>query len=119
GAGTFAKLSDRTPMNARAFALIVVAAWALSASAQRTTPPESSMHLPAISWTCPMHPDVVERTKGTCPKCRMDLVPVRLATVWTCPVHSVIEENTPGKCRICARDLVQATRSLTFTCAGH
>jgi hypothetical protein len=66
-----------------------------------------------------MHPDVVESTKGTCPKCRMDLVPVRLATVWTCPVHSVIEEDTPGKCRICARDLVQATRSVTFTCAGH
>ena len=75
--------------------------------------------LPPISWTCLMHPDVVESQKGACPICRMDLVPVRPAVVWTCPVHGVIEEDKAGTCRICARDLIQAARALTFTCAGH
>jgi hypothetical protein len=75
--------------------------------------------LPAISWTCPMHPDVLEDKKGTCGICGMDLEAVRLVTMYTCPVHAVIEQGTPGKCRICSRDLVQKTAALTFTCAGN
>ncbi len=74
--------------------------------------------LPAISWTCPMHPDVLESRKGACNICGMDLEPVRLVLVYTCPVHAVIEQSKPGKCRICSRDLVQKTAALTFTCAN-
>ena len=29
--------------------------------------------LPPISYTCPMHPEIVEDKKGTCPICKMDL----------------------------------------------
>jgi hypothetical protein len=93
-------------MNARALALLFVLA-------------VSTPAVPPISWTCPMHPDIVESQKGACPICKMELVPVRLAAMWTCPVHGVIEQDTPGACRICGRNLVQATRTLTFTCAGH
>ena len=75
--------------------------------------------LPAVSWTCPMHPDVLEPREGACNICGMDLEAVRLVLVYTCPVHAVIEQSKPGKCRICSRDLVQKTASLTFTCAGH
>lgn len=75
--------------------------------------------LPAISWTCPMHPDVLEPREGACNICGMDLEPVRLVLVYTCPVHAVIEQSKPGKCRICSRDLVQKTAALTFTCAGN
>jgi hypothetical protein len=97
-------------MHARAFATIVGAAlFAATVAAQ----------LPAISWTCPMHPDVLEDKKGTCHICGMDLEAVRLVAVYTCPVHAVIEQANPGKCRICARDLVQKTAALTFTCAGN
>jgi hypothetical protein len=74
--------------------------------------------LPAISWTCPMHPDVLEPRKGECNICGMDLEPVRLVLVYTCPVHAVIEQSKPGRCRICSRDLVQKTAALTFTCAN-
>jgi len=28
----------------------------------------------AVAYVCPMHPDVRERARGTCPKCLMDLV---------------------------------------------
>jgi heavy metal-binding protein len=79
----------------------------------------SAAQLPPISWTCPMHPDVLEDTKGKCNICGMDLEPVRLVTVWKCPVHGVIEESTPGKCRICSRPLVATTMALTWTCAGN
>ena len=75
--------------------------------------------LPPVSWTCPMHPEVIEDGKGVCPICKMDLVPVRLDTVWSCPVHSVVSKDQPGKCPICRRDLVQVTVSLTWTCPDH
>ena len=75
--------------------------------------------LPPISWTCPMHPDVLEDKKGSCHICGMDLEPVRLVLMYTCPVHAVIEESKPGKCRVCKRDLVQKTAAMTFTCAAN
>jgi hypothetical protein len=79
----------------------------------------ASAQLPDVSWTCPMHPDVLDPRKGRCGICGMDLEPVRLVSVYTCPIHAVIEQSTPGKCRICSRDLVQKTAALTFTCAGQ
>jgi hypothetical protein len=79
----------------------------------------SAVELPPIFWTCPMHPDVLEDTKGKCSICGMNLEPVRLVTVWKCPVHGVIEESKPGKCRICSRSLVATTMALTWTCAGN
>jgi heavy metal-binding protein len=79
----------------------------------------SSAQLPPVSWSCPMHPDVVEDKKGKCHICGMDLEPVRLVTVWKCPIHAVIEESNPGRCRICARDLVATTMAQTWTCAGQ
>jgi hypothetical protein len=97
-------------MNVRVFAIVVAAIVLATAPAAQ---------LPAISWTCPMHPDVLEAKEGACSICGMDLVPVRLVLVYTCPVHAVIEQSKPGKCRICSRDLVQKTAALTFTCAGN
>ena len=97
-------------MKVKAFSTIVAAVVLATAVAAQ---------LPAISWTCPMHPDVLEDRKGTCGICGMDLEAVRLVTMYTCPVHAVIEQGTPGKCRICSRDLVQKTAAVTFTCAGN
>ena len=28
----------------------------------------------AVSYVCPMHPDIREKSRGACPKCLMDLV---------------------------------------------
>ena len=97
-------------MKLRAFATIVAAFLVAAAAAAQ---------LPAISWTCPMHPDVLEDKKGACAICGMDLEPVRLVAMYTCPVHAVIEEGKPGRCRICSRDLVQKTAALTFTCKNN
>jgi hypothetical protein len=92
-------------------------AFAAGVAAQRATPQPREM--PPVSMTCPMHPDVVEATPGSCPICRMRLVPVRLEAVWTCPVHAVVANDEPGRCPICRRDLVQMTVALTWTCANR
>jgi hypothetical protein len=109
-------------MKARAVFLFLVVAPSVFVFAQKATsvaPASPASALPPISWSCPMHPDVVDDRKGPCPICKMELVPVRLVTVWTCPIHGVIEQDHAGKCRICGRDLIQTTRALVFTCAGH
>jgi hypothetical protein len=72
--------------------------------------------LPALSYTCVHHPDVLETKPGTCPICKLALVPVRLDGAWMCPVHSAVIESTNGKCRLCGRALIPVTVSLTWTC---
>ncbi len=72
-------------------------------------------------WTCPMHPEIKEDHKTTCPICGMDLAPVRYDNAdeqdhnehsdakiehWTCPMHPEIEDDQPGSCPICGMDLV-------------
>lgn len=78
-----------------------------------------SFVLPPISYTCPMHREVLESGPGTCPICQMDLVATRVRTVWICPVHAAIAEPAAGTCRICRRDLVQATMEVAWTCPMH
>ena len=95
-------------------ALFVVAA----VSAQRGSP-AARLALPPVSMTCPMHPDVLESRPGSCPICRMSLVPVRLDTSWMCPIHTTVMSEKPGTCRICGRPLVEARVAVTWTCAAQ
>jgi hypothetical protein len=85
--------------------------------AQRSKP-SAPPQLPPISMTCIHHPDVLESKPGTCPYCKLPLVPVRLDSAWMCPVHTTVTESNAGKCRMCGRQLVPVTVSLTWTCAA-
>src|SRR5256884_9904932 len=69
--------------------------------------------VPPLSWTCPMHPEVVNDQAGTCPICRMKLVPIRLDTAWSCPVHEGIAAPRAGRCPICGRGLLRVTIGLS------
>ena len=78
----------------------------------------SAPALPALSYTCVHHPDVLETKPGTCPYCKLTLVPVRLDGAFMCPVHTAVIESGTGKCRLCGRSLVPVTVSLTWSCRG-
>src|SRR5439155_23746793 len=76
--------------------------------------------LPPLSWTCPMHPEVVDDQRGTCPICKMQLIPVRLDLVWSCQLHlDAVTTHQPGHCPICGRQLVKIIKALSFTCPVH
>lgn len=92
----------------------LLAALIASPFAQTTAP-----GLPPISYTCPMHPEVVDDAAGRCPLCRMDMVPVRLALVWTCLEHTTVAKLEAGKCPTCRRDLVRVIRAMSWTCPVH
>ncbi|HEX9368863.1 MAG TPA: heavy metal-binding domain-containing protein [Vicinamibacterales bacterium] len=75
--------------------------------------------IPPVSWSCPMHAEVVDDKAGKCPICGMTLQPVRLALVWSCPIHPDVSEPGAGRCRRCGRDLLRVTKALSFTCRVH
>jgi FtsP/CotA-like multicopper oxidase with cupredoxin domain len=65
---------------------------------------------PATSYACPMHPEVTSSEPGTCPKCGMQLLPVRsgepTVTSYACPMHPEVTSSEPGMCPKCGMKLV-------------
>ena len=90
----------------------------LGAAGQTSDPAAGPRALPPLSWTCPMHPEVLEGESGQCPICHMHLVQVRLERAWSCPVHTMIIDSESGRCPICQRSLVPMTVSLFWRCPG-
>jgi len=91
-----------------------------AAAPQTATPAAPAAEkLPPLSYTCPMHPEILETKGGTCPICKMDLVPIRLDSVWTCGTKplAVVREG-PGRCPIDGTALVQVVAVVSWTCAG-
>ena len=103
----------------KAILTAAIAAFAITTvvAAQRAKPAAPPV-LPPISMTCVHHPDVLESKPGTCPYCKLPLVPVRLDAAWMCPVHTTVTESSAGMCRMCGRQLVPVTVSLTWTCSA-
>ena len=67
----------------KAFAALLVVLVAFSSHpvpAQTRKPSSSSKTLAKTVYSCPMHPEVKSTKKGRCPKCGMDLRPVKPAT---------------------------------------
>ncbi len=90
----------------------------------------------AITYTCPMHPEIVRDEPGQCPICGMDLVTREEVgggedraepghdergteqqdadhgeqdegeRMYTCPMHAEVVQAGPGSCPICGMELV-------------
>jgi Cu+-exporting ATPase len=66
------------------------------------------------TYTCPMHPEVVQNGPGDCPKCGMALEPITppaptTKTEYVCPMHPEIVRDGPGSCPICGMALEPRT----------
>src|SRR5215510_44484 len=64
----------------------------------------------ALTFTCPMHPEVTKTGPGSCPKCGMALEASEIQkphqkVEYTCPMHPEIVRDAPGNCPICGMTL--------------
>ena len=101
---------------------------------QNTQEPQQAVN--AITYTCPMHPEVLSDKPGSCPKCGMTLVKKERAKnemsnlskarhdmdamkgnagedkegQYTCPMHPEVVSDIPGNCPKCGMTLVPKKR---------
>ncbi len=64
-------------------------------------------------WTCSMHPEIRMPEPGSCPKCGMDLIPVKAKaakpkkkTRYACAMICLPPMEEPGECPVCGMDMV-------------
>ena len=69
-----------------------------------------------IAYACPMHPEVLSDEPSKCPKCGMELKPVRIVTAYSCLNNTAFIQAEPGKCRTDGSDLVPITASMFWVC---
>jgi hypothetical protein len=111
---------QRGTIAALLFIFSLAAAAAAPRQAAKADQPRSDSELPPLSWTCPMHPEILEDKKSSCPICKMDLVPIRLDSVWTCATRPLaVIQTGPGRCPIDGTALVQVTAAISWSCPGR
>lgn len=76
-----------------------------AAKPQSTSGPPPAEQPPkgAITYVCPMDPEVRGSSPGPCPVCGMALEPEMVE--YSCPMHPEIVRNGPGTCPICGMAL--------------
>ena len=65
-----------------------------------------------VTYSCPMHPDMVMNKPGQCPICgaKLGLSPkeqmkMEVMKIYSCPMHPDVTSSKPGKCPKCGMDL--------------
>jgi FtsP/CotA-like multicopper oxidase with cupredoxin domain len=72
-----------------------------------------------VAYLCPMHPEVIERSPGRCPKCGMKLMATEVAPiVFACPMHPEVRSASADRCPKCGMKLVPA-QLVSGTAHGH
>ena len=100
-------------LTALSFALLLCAGAQQGARAQAAAQARKDS---AVVYSCPMHPEVKSKKKGTCPKCKMDLRPARAeAEVAAAKTEDVQETRAASKMSIPDVELVdQDGRKVRF-----
>ena len=62
----------------------------------------------AVTYACPMHPEVTSDQPGRCPKCGMKLLATAAAVTYACPMHPEVTSDQPGRCPKCGMKLLAA-----------
>jgi FtsP/CotA-like multicopper oxidase with cupredoxin domain len=71
-----------------------------------------------VTYTCPMHPEVLSEEPGKCPECGMKLLATASAPIaYACPMHPEVTSDRPDRCPECGMKLVPA--QLVSAAAGH
>jgi FtsP/CotA-like multicopper oxidase with cupredoxin domain len=67
----------------------------------------------AVSYACPMHPEVTSSEPGNCPKCGMKLlaVPATDEITYACPMHPEVTSTESGSCPKCGMKLLPQPRN--------
>jgi hypothetical protein len=75
--------------------------------------------LPPIVYMCPMVKDaeVLQDHSGKCPKCGMELKPVRIVKAYSCLNNTAVIQANPGKCVTNGTELVPITASMYWVCS--
>src|SRR5882724_8268947 len=64
--------------------------------------PATPVRSAAVTYTCPMHPEVRQDHPGACPKCGMALEPdlgmSSTRVEYSCPMHPQVVSDHPGNC---------------------
>lgn len=69
----------------------------------------------AITYICPMHPEVSSEEPGKCPKCGMFLeAKASEKPFYTCPMHPEVKADQPGKCPKCGMNLEKKTEKVVY-----
>ncbi len=95
----------------------------------KAIPPQQKTSDESSTYTCPMHPEVVQDHPGSCPKCGMTLVPRGASTTATKTgdtrlMHPEVIQDHPGSCPKCgtAPEPMGAPATATkteYTCPMH
>ena len=104
---------DLANMRANGFLLCLLVALLTGCS---HTPPTDD--LPPVAYMCPMLKDaeVLEDHAGKCPKCGMELKPVRVVKAYSCLNNTAFIQADAGKCPINGTELVPITASMFWAC---
>jgi uncharacterized paraquat-inducible protein A len=93
--------------------MAVLTIMSVSVFAQDTTKQKNKkVKTEMVSYSCPMHPEIISDKPGKCSKCGMDLtkskkeqMKMEVMKIYSCPMHPEVTSEKPGKCNKCGMDL--------------
>ncbi|MBK5269770.1 MAG: hypothetical protein JJE22_02030 [Bacteroidia bacterium] len=103
-----------------AITFLSLSAFAQDSTKQKTKAPKSKTE--NVSYTCPMHPEVLSDKPGKCSKCGMNLVKKEKEemVMYSCPMHPEVTSDKPGKCSKCGMNLAKIeTIAKAYSCPMH